>query len=203
MAYTWSSALALCLAVAPTASAQSDSLYPTVVDTALNVTYEGLYRNDIEVFLGIPYGEDTSGANRFRPPQPHTPAPGSTVAAQAYGPACPQWYGPGSWYPPFSLDNITAVSEDCLTLNVARPGGVGAAPAYGDDGTLLPVIVYIYGGSLITGQASDSTILPDGLILEAAENGTPVLHVAMNYRLGCKLPCRLFPKQCVGRLDMF
>lgn len=39
-----------------------------------------LYRNDIEVFLAIPYGEDTSGANRFRPPHP---APGSTVSAVA------------------------------------------------------------------------------------------------------------------------
>lgn len=189
MISTWpSSVLSLGLAAAATASALSSnasSSYPVVVDTSLNVTYEGLYRNDIEVFLGIPYGEDTSGANRFRPPVAYTPPAGSTVAAQAYGPACPQWYGPGSWFPPFILDNFTAISEDCLTLNVARPR-VGAASSSAGEDALLPVLVYIYGGSLVDGQASDSTILPDGLILEAAEGGTPILHVAMNYRLGCE-----------------
>jgi carboxylesterase type B len=29
--------------------------------------------------------------------------------------------------------------------------------------------------------------MPDGLILQSIKNGLPVIHVAINYRLGCKL----------------
>lgn len=169
--------LGLTLKVVAAASVSSSPLYPLVIDSSRNVTYEGLYRNNIETFLGIPYGQDTSGENRFKPPRLYVPAEGSIIAAQEYGPACPQWYGEGSWYPPYTLDDYTSISEDCLSLNVARP--IDTSPEAN-----LPVIVYIYGGDLITGQASDSTILPDGLILKAASSGMPVLHVAMNYRLG-------------------
>lgn len=175
---SWSSRF-LVASAAAAAAVKAQSAFPSVVDSELDVTYEGLYRNDIEVYLGISYGQDTSGQNRFKPPQPYVPTSGSTVAAQSYGPSCPQWYGPGSWYPPWVIDNYTSISEDCLTLNVARPSGVAA-------GANLPVMVYIYGGSLITGDASDASILPDGLILQSIENETPIIHVAMNYRLGCK-----------------
>jgi hypothetical protein len=43
-----------------------------VIDQDLNVTYVGFERNGIEIFLNIKYGEDTSGINRFKPPQPFT-----------------------------------------------------------------------------------------------------------------------------------
>jgi carboxylesterase type B len=141
------------------------------------VTYDGLARNGIEVFLGIPYGEDTGGENRFKPPKRRVPAPGSTINATAYGPSCPQDI-PG-YAPPFTLGNITAISEDCLNLNVARPGGTRATDR-------LPVMVYIYGGSFIAGDNHDPTILPDGMILESVRNGLPIVHVALNYRLGGK-----------------
>ncbi|PSR81463.1 Alpha/Beta hydrolase protein [Coniella lustricola] len=173
----YSSARFLVTSALVAAVAKAQSSFPSVVDTELDVTYEGLYRNNIEVFLGVRYGQDTSGQNRFKPPQSYVPPTNSTIAAQQYGPACPQWYGEGSWYPPYTLSNYTAISEDCLTLNVARPNGVAA------DAN-LPVMVYVYGGSLITGEASDATILPDGLILQSIENETPIIHVAMNYRLG-------------------
>ncbi|KAJ7714926.1 hypothetical protein B0H16DRAFT_1477762 [Mycena metata] len=39
---------------------------PIAVDSTNNVTYQGLVRNGIEVFLGIPFGQDTGGANRFQ-----------------------------------------------------------------------------------------------------------------------------------------
>jgi hypothetical protein len=32
---------------------------PVLLDTADNITYTGLYRNGIEVFLNIPYGHGT------------------------------------------------------------------------------------------------------------------------------------------------
>ncbi|KAI0602821.1 putative lipase [Biscogniauxia sp. FL1348] len=148
---------------------------PSVTTAPGNVTYQGLERNGIELFLNIPYGQDTSGENRFKPPRPYVPAPGTTVNAGSYGPACPQPLGPSS--PPLVLSNVTEISEDCLNLNVARPRGVWAG-----DG--LPVAVFIHGGSFWTGQNSEITTAPDGMILESVENGLPIIHVAMNYRLG-------------------
>ena len=136
---------------------------PVVVHAKHGVSYHGLARNGIEVFLGIPYGQDTSGAGRFKPPRRHVPPPGSRVDATAYGPSCPQALG--EWAPPISLGNITEVSEDCLSLNVARPKGSGS------ENGLLPVMVYIHGGSFWAGDGHDPTILPDGLVREAVGNG--------------------------------
>lgn len=150
---------------------------PTVIDAELGVTYKGLNRNGIEIFLNIPYAEDTGGANRFKPPIPYVPGPGTIISGQSYGPACPQALGP--WFLPISISNVTEVSEDCLNLNVARPKGVCA-------GAKLPVMVWIHGGSFWTGQNGEITTAPDGMILESVRNGLPIIHVAMNYRLGCK-----------------
>jgi carboxylesterase type B len=148
-----------------------------VIDTERHVTYNGLERNGIEVFLGIPYAQDTGGRNRFKPPKRRVPARGSTIDATAYGPSCPQQLG--EWVPPISLGNITDISEDCLNLNVARPKGTRARDQ-------LPVVVYIHGGSFWAGNNHDPTILPDGMVLESVRNGLPIIHVALNYRLGCK-----------------
>lgn len=150
---------------------------PVAWDTKVDVTYEGLERNGIEVFLNIPYGEDTSGENRFKPPRPHVPDAGSTVKAQAYGPACPQPLGLSAV--PLVLGEITEVSEDCLNLNVGRPKGTSAEDR-------LPVMLWIHGGGFWSGSNSEPTTAPDGLVLESVENGLPVIYVAINYRLGCK-----------------
>lgn len=150
---------------------------PTVRDTENDVTYEGLVRNDIELFLNIPYGEDTGGENRFKPPRQHVPDAGTTIKAQSYGDSCPQPLGEG--FVPLVLGQITEVSEDCLNLNVARPRGIDATDR-------LPVMVWIHGGGFWSGANNEPTTSPDGLILESVENGLPVLYVAINYRLGCK-----------------
>ncbi|KAK4140564.1 Alpha/Beta hydrolase protein [Dichotomopilus funicola] len=147
---------------------------PIVSDTHHQITYHGLERNNIEVFLGIPYGQNTGGPARFKPPTKHVPPAGSRVNATAYGPSCPQL---GEWAPPLLLANITHMSEDCLNLNVARPKGTRA-------GERLPVMVFIHGGGLFKGDNHDPTILPDRLVRESVENGSPVVHVALNYRLG-------------------
>lgn len=149
---------------------------PTAVDTANNVSYRGLYRNGIEAFLNIPYGQDTGGEHRFKPPRPYTPQPGSEMVAQSYGPSCPQPLG-DELGAPLVLGNVTDTSEDCLNLNIARPKGTLA-------GDSLPVMVWIHGGSFWSGQNSEVTVEPDGLILESVENGLPIVHVALNYRLG-------------------
>ncbi|KAJ7747192.1 putative lipase, partial [Mycena olivaceomarginata] len=133
----------------------------------------GLVRNGIEVFLGIQFGQDTSGANRFKPPKPWSPKAGSVVEATAYGAACPQPEGASG---PLSVTPVSKISEDCLNLNIARPSGV-------DAGAKLPVIVFIYGGGFFTGFNEEQTTAPDGMILESVQNGLPVIHVRMNYRL--------------------
>ncbi|KAI1502026.1 putative lipase [Biscogniauxia marginata] len=163
------------LAALPPPSSSSSLSSPSVTTTPHKVTYWGLERNGIEVFLNIPYGQDTGGANRFKPPRPYVPAPGTTVDARNYGPACPQRLGPSS--PPLVLSNVTEISENCLNLNVARPRGACASDR-------LPVAVWIHGGSFWTGQNSEITTAPDGMILESISNGLPIIHVAMNYRLG-------------------
>jgi hypothetical protein len=154
---------------------------PTAYDPDHNLTYVGIARNGIEVFLNIPYGASTAGENRFRPPQPApVPAPGSTVIAQSYGPACPQPLRDS--INPLELSTITRVSEDCLNLNIARARGLSLS----NNTQLLPVMVYIHGGSYFVGWNGDLSIAPDGQVVQAEENGTPIVHVAMNYRLGGK-----------------
>lgn len=162
------------------------SSIPQVRDTTHDVTYEGLLRNGIELFLNIPYGQDTGGQNRFKPPRRHIPVPGTTVKAQAYGPSCPQPLGQG--FVPVALGTITEVSENCLNLNVARPNGTRAKDR-------LPVMVWIHGGGFWSGGNNEPTTAPDGLVMESVENGLPVIHVAINYRLGCKILPIILPYQ--------
>ncbi|KAF2846439.1 alpha/beta-hydrolase [Plenodomus tracheiphilus IPT5] len=147
---------------------------PQVAGTC-GVKYQGIERNEIEIFLGIPYAQDTSGENRFKPPRPYVVPPGATVDATKPGYACPQPLG--VLFPPLGLGNITNISEDCLNLNVARPKQV-------DAGKKLPVMVWIHGGSFWWASNTEPTTAPDGLIQQSVENGDPVIHVAMNYRLG-------------------
>ena len=44
----------------------------------------------LKKFLGVPFAADTSGANRWRPPQPVKVTPGKVINATAFGPACMQ-----------------------------------------------------------------------------------------------------------------
>lgn len=107
-----------------------------VYDPCRGLTYVGSERNGVELFQGIPYAHDTSGENRFKPPRLYTPAPDSVIRATKPGPACPQPLG--VLFPPLGLGNITDVSENCLSLNVARPKPHG-------EYRKLPVMVWIHG----------------------------------------------------------
>lgn len=148
---------------------------PTAYDRSADVKYVGSYIDEVETFLAVPYGQDTGGNERFRPPRPYTPACGSTIYAQSRGPACPQPYGAAAF--PLYLGNITEVSEDCLHLNIARPNGTRAYDK-------LPVMLHIHGGSFFLGSKDEPAIQPGGLILQSVTNGHPVMVVEINYRLG-------------------
>ncbi len=83
----------------------------------------GYVLRGINYFLGIPYGADTSGANRFMPPQ--KPKPWTDVyPALWWGNSAPQEMANRyeNKYASFRDHwNYDDVSEDCLRINVFTP----------------------------------------------------------------------------------
>ena len=116
---------------------------------------------------GIPYAT----AGRFQPPVP-APAWTSECPATALAPACPQ--GPV----PF-LDDVLGTrygelpgSEDCQRLSITIPSGLA-------DGELVPVMVWLHGGSYTSGSGDLAIFDASSLV---AENR--VIVVSVTYRLG-------------------
>ncbi|KAJ5216288.1 carboxylesterase [Penicillium cinerascens] len=149
--------------------------HPTVHLAPDIVRFEGSSANNVESFLNIRFGQDTGGNNRFAPPKPYNYPTGSVVNATQSGAACPQQKVPVEGISVF--DNVTHISEDCLTLRVDRPANTCSTAK-------LPVMVYIYGGGDSIGQIYDSAYDPTTLISGATQKGIPVIYVAMNYRVG-------------------
>jgi para-nitrobenzyl esterase len=125
-------------------------------------------------FLGIPYAAPPVGDLRWRPPQPAARWHG-VRAATKFAPHCPQSATPFGH---------ASTSEDCLYLNVFAPqhaghGTDGPGPGKhgpGEHGHSLPVMVWIHGGALVTGESDDYN--PAGLVRDG------VIVVSINYRLG-------------------
>ncbi|KAJ5983670.1 carboxylesterase [Penicillium waksmanii] len=151
-------------------------LHPTVVlGGSNNVQFEGTSANNVESFMNIRFAEDTSGNNRFAAPKPFSYPSGSVVNASLPGAACPQQKVPIPGLEVF--DNVTHISEDCLTLRVDRP-------IRKSNQDKLPVMAFIYGGGDSIGQIYDTAYDPTSLINGAEQKGYPVIYVAMNYRVG-------------------
>jgi para-nitrobenzyl esterase len=129
-----------------------------VVGTA-NGPVRGLANGTVNEFLGIPYAAPPVGALRWQPPQPAASWSGVRDATQ-FAPHCPQ--------PPTPFGQAS-MSEDCLFLNVFTPSHQRA-------GSHFPVMVWIHGGALVTGESND--YIPTKLV----EDGVTV--VTINYRLG-------------------
>ncbi|MFB5762815.1 carboxylesterase/lipase family protein [Paenibacillus medicaginis] len=132
-----------------------------------NGELQGTEADGIFSWKGIPFAQPPVGPLRFRAPQPPQAWEGIRDASQ-FGPVCPQ--------PQKSAEGIfgsrtgqPAPSEDCLYLNVWAPKA--DAPC--------PVMVWIHGGTFVTGSGSMS--LYNGTAL--ASNGGVVV-VTINYRLG-------------------
>jgi para-nitrobenzyl esterase len=110
-------------------------------------------------------------AARFQPPTPEPPAT-EPIRATAPAPACPQLADPrvdqvmGDLFAPLGF------SEDCLQLSITLPIDYTADEK-------LPVIVWVHGGSYVSG-ASDLAIY-DPAIWVAEQR---VVFVAVTYRLG-------------------
>ncbi|MEJ0061083.1 MAG: carboxylesterase family protein [Terricaulis sp.] len=137
------------------------------VDTG---TLQGVTRNGVRAFLGVPFAAPPVGALRWRGPQPHASWSG-VRAAQSFGPSCMQTElpnGVGPWTAEFFPHG--AVSEDCLYLNVWAPNARSR--------TRLPIMVWIPGGGFRNG--SGSVPIYDGAAL--AQRG--IIVVTLNYRVG-------------------
>jgi para-nitrobenzyl esterase len=142
-----------------------------VVETAYG-KIRGYSHNGVHAFKAVPYGADTSGTNRFMPPQRPAPWPG-VRSCLYHGFVCPQPQRGGwknneeSWL--FSWDD-GAPSEDCLNLNVWT--------ARLDNGK-RPVMVWLHGGGF---SAGSSTELPSYDGENLVRRGDVVL-VSVNHRL--------------------
>ncbi len=129
-----------------------------------NGPVRGVLQGQVESFKALPFAAPPVGKLRWMPPQ--EPANWTGIRdASHFSSKCPQE----------RPDGVFIGIEDCLYLNVFKPSGASA----------LPVIVFVHGGSLISGSASltspNMVAVYDGSRL--AENANVVV-VTLNYRLG-------------------
>ncbi|KAL4803297.1 lipase [Aspergillus unguis] len=140
-----------------------------------DITYIGtLSSSRVEHFQNIFYAEPPTGSLRFAPPIPKFHRKGSVIDATAPGAWCPQGLGD---ILPFTSP-VTNISEDCLSLRIARAG------TNANVKEKVPVVVWIHGGGHALGSASDVLYEPDGLVRLAADEDRPVVYAGINYRLG-------------------
>jgi para-nitrobenzyl esterase len=142
------------LAVVPASGAPPAGPVAVTSQGALRGTQVGGF----DEFLGVPYAAPPVGALRWQAPRPAARWSG-VRAATAFAPHCAQ---------PATPFGQASMSEDCLYLNVFAPAGRSAGRR--------PVMVWIHGGALVTGESDDydpTALVRDGVVV-----------VTLNYRLG-------------------
>ncbi|MBQ3866505.1 MAG: carboxylesterase family protein [Clostridia bacterium] len=168
--------------VRPVPAVQGKTVEQTEIVTVREGKLTGVKTPDgkVELFAGVPYAKPPVGDLRWRAPRDPEPWDGVRVC-DTFAPMSMQ-----PQYPPFvnSLVDLFAyhdytvgfadntrgpASEDSLYLNIWRPA---------NGGRDLPVLVYVHGGSLKTGQPWYADYSGEGL----ARDG--VIAVNMGYRLG-------------------
>lgn len=171
----WSTALLA--AVVTAACGGSGGTLPEVRDTRYGVVRGTDDSATIGTYAwkGVPYAKPPVGALRWQPPAEPAAWTGERSATQ-FGSACLQMgriYGPGANN---RFDdtigqtlNTPLGNEDCLTLNIWRPS---------TEQDNLPVLVFVHGGSAISGYTADPVY--DGAALAKAANA---IVVTTNYRL--------------------
>jgi para-nitrobenzyl esterase len=162
----------------PLAAASSDDQLLFVGDNIAVADTEygkirGFVLRGVHQFLGIPYGADTSGKNRFMPPV--KPAAWKEVKPCVWwGNTAPQIMDKrySNAYASF-VDhwNYDDVSEDCLKLNVWTPA---------IDSGKRPVVVWLHGGGFTNGNAIEQ----DGYHGENLSRLGNIVFCSINHRLG-------------------
>lgn len=165
----------------PVSSERQPEVTPVITVTQGDLT--GVYNEDhsARTYAGIPYAAPPVGELRWKEPQAAESWEGIR-ACDTFAPMAMQEQGSvlmASLYHIFGYhdyrinmkDNYReAMSEDCLYLNVYAPADTGNEP--------LPVLFFIHGGSLMTGQSWHSEFRGETL----ASQGIIVVNFA--YRLG-------------------
>ena len=142
----------------------------------------GVYTEDkaVEIYTGIPYAQPPVGDLRWREPQESLPWEG-VLRADHFAPMSMQTRSSALYsslsqivgYHDYAItlsDNyLPPASEDSLYCNIWKPAG---------DVSNLPVLVYVHGGSLQTGQPWYADYSGEGL----ARKGAVVVN--FGYRLG-------------------
>lgn len=150
-----------------------------------NGTVIGTSFAGVDSFKGIPFAQPPTGSLRLKPPQPLATGFGAFIS-QTLPMSCPQFISQVGTSDllsdvlglladsPFA-QAVTNSGEDCLNLNVQRP--TGATP-----NSKLPVVVWFFGGGFERGstQIYDGT----GLVTKSLMLGSPIIYVAVNYRVG-------------------
>src|SRR4051794_15059652 len=181
-------ALGTTLAAAPqnaTAEGQDGQILLVGDNIAVVQTQYGKVRGyvlrGINHFLGMPYGADTSGPNRFMPPQ--KPKPWTDVyPALWWGNSAPQNVENRyeNKYASFRDHwNYDDVSEDCLRINVFTPAI--------NDGKKRPVLFWIHGGGFTNGNGIEQ----DGYNGENFARLGNAVFCSINHRLGPLGYCNL------------
>lgn len=135
---------------------------------------QGSKEGSVSSFRGIRFAQPPINTLRWAPPRPWVnPNISEVVDTTAFGHTCKQvlWGDDGL----FSADHG---SEDCLFLNVYV--NLDIQNASGDEKDLLPVGVFVHGGSYVTGASS--LPLYDGVDAVEFWKGRAII-VTTNYRL--------------------
>ncbi|MFF0700003.1 carboxylesterase/lipase family protein [Streptomyces tendae] len=145
-------------------------------------TLRGIDSAGVVSFLGVPYGADTAGENRFRAPRAAEPWDGVRDAL-TFGPSAPQndlrQNASGSLAPLLTClmpragtpAEGSVIGEDCLRLNIWAPSG--------RLDNSLPVLVWLHGGGYSYGSGNEMSF--NGDVLAAAGD---LIVVTVTHRLG-------------------
>ncbi|MGB7480850.1 MAG: carboxylesterase family protein [Burkholderiaceae bacterium] len=125
---------------------------------------QGVVRNGVLEFRGIPYGSSPAGERRWTLAQP-AQAWSGVLQAVDFKPACAQ----------AARYNLTEASdnENCLHLNISLPYSFGGQAA----ARKRPVLVWIHGGAFVGGSGSLYRLDRLAKMMDAVV-------VSINYRLG-------------------
>ncbi len=168
---------------------QRQTTFGPVVGTDLSAA------NGTYVWKGVPYAKPPVGELRWKAPADPDPWT-SPRLTQQFGHACAQasrLYGPGlnNKYDATIGTSLgkTVGSEDCLYLNIWRPASAAAQ---------LPVIVWVHGGSNISGYTADP--MYDGANLARTANAVVRVRELPARRAGLLQPRATEDRQSARRL---
>lgn len=147
-------------------------------DIALAETAFGKIRgyrlNGVYTFLGVPYGANAGGKNRFMPPQKPEKWEGIKDTIW-WGNTAPQIMDNRYANVHYSFAdhwNYDDVSEDCLKLNIWTNAIA--------DGKKRPVLVWLHGGGFTNGNGIEQ----DGYHGENLAKNGDIVFISINHRLG-------------------